>query len=441
MSRRTDLAVVAQAAGRQVDPRVPERVSQMLLPLVAGLLQTKQDMMSFIWNVGHGAVDAVFKAEADAILGPSNKRKDGRELYRWGTVKAEFPLGGRRVTMPCPRVRRRGDSAIGRGGREVRLPSVEQFRATDPLPERVLGQILLGVSTRNYETSLEPLPKQFDGHGVKKSSASRHLVSITRKKLKEEFTRPLDEVELAAMMIDGVVIAGQSAVLALGITIDGSKLPLGLALGSTENAALSTSLLQGLLDRGLRIDQRVLVVIDGAKGLRRAVQDVLGDLVIIQRCQNHKRRNILQLIPERCHPYVNRMLSDAWSSSSIKTAREILRRLAGWLERDGHDTAAASLKEGLEETLTVVALGLSGSLRAFFATTNAIENLMGSVRDVTANVKRWRRGDMITRWLGLSLLTAAKRFRRVKGFRQMPALVQALRPKDAAVVDPKAAIA
>jgi putative transposase len=243
------------------------------------------------------------------------------------------------------------------------------------------------------------------------------------------------------MMIDGVVIAGQSAVLALGITVDGSKLPLGLAVGSTENTALCTSLLQGLLDRGLRIDQRILVVIDGAKGLRRAAQNVLGDLVMIQRCQNHKRRNILKLVPERCHPYVNRMLSDAWSSSSSKTAREILKRLAGWLERDGHDSAAASLKEGLEETLTVVALGLSGSLRAFFATTNAIENVMGSVRDVTANVKRWRRGDMIKRWLGLSFLTAAKRFRRVKGFRQMPALVHALRSKEAAVVDAKTAIA
>ena len=441
MSRRTDLAVVPQAATRRVDPKVPERVSQTLLPLVAGLLQTKQDMMSFIWSVGHGAVDAVFRAEADSILGPSNKRKDGRELYRWGTVKAEFPLGGRRVTMPCPRVRRRGEAAIGRGGREVRLPSVEQFRAADPLPERVLGQILLGVSTRNYETSLEPLPELFDGHGAKKSSASRHLVAITRKKLEEEFSRSLSDVELAAMMIDGVVIAGQSAVLALGITIDGSKLPLGLAVGSTENAVLCTSLLQGLLDRGLRIDHRILAVIDGAKGLRRAAQDVLGDLVMIQRCQNHKRRNILQLVPERCHPYVNRMLSDAWSSSSSKTAREILKRLAGWLERDGHDTTAASLKEGLEETLTVIALGLSGSLRAFFATTNAIENVMGSVRDVTANVKRWRRGDMISRWLSLSFLTAAKRFRRVKGFRQMPALVQALRSTEASVVDPKTAIA
>ena len=297
MSRRTDLAVVPQAATRRVDPKVPERVSQTLLPLVAGLLQTKQDMMSFIWSVGHGAVDAVFKAEADSILGPANKRKDGRELYRWGTVKAEFPLGGRRVTMPCPRVRRRGEAVIGRGGREVRLPSVEQFRAADPLPERVLGQILLGVSTRNYETSLEPLPELFDGHGAKKSSASRHLVAITRKKLEEEFSRSLSDVELAAMMIDGVVIAGQSAVLALGITIDGSKLPLGLAVGSTENAVLCTSLLQGLLDRGLRIDHRILVVIDGAKRLRRAAQDVLGDLVMIQRCQNHKRRNILQLVP------------------------------------------------------------------------------------------------------------------------------------------------
>jgi transposase-like protein len=338
-------------------------------------------------------------------------------------------------------VRRKGQAKIGRGGSEFHLPSVKCFQAADPLPERVLQQILLGVPTRSYEASLEPLPEQFDGHGTTKSAASRHLVAITRKKLEEEFTRPLNTVELAALMIDGVVIAGRSAVLALGITIDGAKLPLGLEVGSTENAALSTSLLQGILDRGLRIDHRILVVIDGAKGLRRAVQDVLGDMVVIQRCQNHKRRNILQLVPERCHPYVNRMLSDAWSSSSTRTAREILKRLAGWLERDGHDSAAASLKEGLEETLTVVALGLSGSLRAFFATTNAIENVMGSVRGVTSNVKRWRKGDMIKRWLGLSFLTAAKRFRRIKGFKQMPGLVHSLRSKEATAIDAKTAIA
>jgi putative transposase len=441
MSRRADAAAVAQVAALHLDPRVPQRVSQALLPLITGVLQTKQDMMSFIWSVGHAAVDALLTAEVEAIVGAPGKHRDGREVYRWGTAPTEFPLGGRRVTMACPRVRRRGEEAIGRGGREVRLPSVERFRAADPLPERVLSQILLGVSTRNYEGSLEPLPEELGGHGATKSSASRQLVAITRKKLEEEFTRSLGQVELTAIMIDGVVIARRSAVLALGITTDGSKVPLGVDVGSTENAALCTSLLQSLLDRGLHVDHRLLVVIDGSKGLRRAVEDVFGDLVVIQRCQNHKRRNILQLVPERCHPYVNRMLTDAWASSPAKTAREILRRLAAWLERDGHDSAAASLKEGLEETLTVVALGLAGPLRAFFATTNAIENVMSSVRDVTANVKRWRKGDMVKRWTGLSFLTAAKRFRRVKGFRQMPALVQALQSKEAAVIDAKTAVA
>jgi transposase-like protein len=314
MSRRADAAAVAQVAALHLDPRVPQRVSQALLPLITGVLQTKQDMMSFIWSVGHAAVDALLTAEVEAIVGAPGKHRDGREVYRWGTAPTEFPLGGRRVTMACPRVRRRGEDAIGRGGREVRLPSVERFRAADPLPERVLSQILLGVSTRNYEGSLEPLPEELGGHGATKSSASRQLVAITRKKLEEEFTRSLGQVELTAIMIDGVVIARRSAVLALGITTDGSKVPLGVDVGSTENAALCTSLLQSLLDRGLHVDHRLLVVIDGSKGLRRAVEDVFGDLVVIQRCQNHKRRNILQLVPERCHPYVNRMLTDAWTS-------------------------------------------------------------------------------------------------------------------------------
>jgi len=226
------------------------------------------------------------------------------------------------VTVPCPRIRERGEEAIGKGGREVRPPSVVHFQPMDAMPERVLNQILLGVTTRGYEPSLDPVSRELRPSGTSRSSASRPFVSIARSKVQEAFTRRLEDVSLAAMMIDGIAISRRGAVLALGITTDGTEVPLGLEIGSTENAVLCTSLLQGLLERGLRVDERVLVVIDGGRGLRRAVEGVFGDTALVQRCLNHKRRNIRQLLSDRCHAYVNRALSDAWGSSSPKTARE-----------------------------------------------------------------------------------------------------------------------
>jgi transposase-like protein len=413
-------------------------MSESLMPLITGIVEAKRDLLSFMYGVGQHALKILLESEVEEMTGPKKKRIDERELYRWGQTGTEFPLGGRRVTISCPRVRRRGDASIGKGGREIQLPSVAHFQSEDAIPEKVLNQILLGVSTRGYDASLDAAPADLRKRGTSRAAASRQLIAITRKKTQEEFTRRLDDVRLAAIMIDGIAISQHTAILALGITMDGNKLPLSLEVGSTENAALCTVMLQGLLDRGLRFDRRVLIVIDGGKGLRRAIEDVFGDTAVIQRCQNHKRRNILRLLPERCHAYVNRSLSDAWASGSLKTAREIIKRLVTWLERDGHDTAAASLREGLEETLTIVKLGVTGSLRAFFCTTNAIENVMGSVRDVTANVKRWRKGDMIKRWIGLSFITAAKRFRRIKGYKTMSMLVAALEDKEqAASVDSK----
>jgi transposase-like protein len=421
-----------------MEPALGRRLSECLLPLIMGMLESKQDLLSFMNRVGQEALGLVVASEVEAMAGPRKKRLTDRRMYRWGKSETEFSLGGRRVTMPCPRIRERGKEAIGKGGREVRPPSVVHFQSVDPMPERVLNQILLGVTTRGYGPSLDPVSPDLRPHGTSRSSASRHFVSIARSKVQEAFSRRLEDVSLAAMMVDGIAVSRRGAILALGITTDGTKVPLGLEIGSTENAVLCTSLLQGLLDRGLKVDERILFVIDGGKGLRRAIEDVFGDAALVQRCLNHKRRNILQLLPERCHAYVNRALSDAWGSNLPKTAREIMKRLAAWLERDGHDTAAASLKEGLEETLTVVKLGLTGSLRAFFSTTNAIENVMGSVRDVTANVKRWRKGDMLRRWVGLAFVKAGKSFRRIKGFRGMPQLVSALRgASDAAAVDLK----
>ena len=230
-------------------------------------------------------------------------------------------------------------------------------------------------------------------------------------------------------MMDGLEVAGETVVVIIGITIDGRKVPLGIWLGSTENATVCTALLQNLLERGLRIDESILCVIDGGKGIRKALIDVFGDLAVIKRCQVHKLRNLRSYLPKSRHAYVLQTMKQAYKSKSAKKARKRLQALVSWLERNGYDEAARSLSEGMEETLTVLKLALPELLRKFLATTNAIENLNGTIRRVSRNVKRWKSPSMIRRWTALGVVTAEKKFRRIKGYRHMGALVHALRSK------------
>jgi transposase-like protein len=232
-------------------------------------------------------------------------------------------------------------------------------------------------------------------------------VRRTRQPLQEQLARRLDGLEVVALFVDGLVVAQQTVIVALGITRDGGKVPLGLRPGSTENAVVCTELVQDLLARGLTLDGRVLCVIDGGKGLRKALGDVLGDTAVIQRCQLHKGRNLDALVPKARQAYVRALLRRAYRAASAPAARRHLTVLATWLETNGQADAAASVREGLEETLTVLKLGLPPALRRFFATTNCIENLIGTLQHVTRNIKRWRDGDMRRRWIGLGLLRAA----------------------------------
>jgi transposase-like protein len=252
------------------------------------------------------------------------------------------------------------------------------------------------------------------------------LVRRTRARLREHLTRRLDGLAVVALFVDGVTVAQQTVIVALAITRDGHKEPLGLRLGSTENAVVCTELLQDLLARGLTIDGRLLCVIDGGKGLRKALGDVLGDVAVIQRCQLHKARNLDAVVPTAQQSYVRAALRRAYRAASAAAARRQLVALTAWLERNGQADAAASLREGLEDTLTVLKLGLPSRLRRFFATTNCIENLLGTVRHVTRNIKRWRDGDMRRRWVGLGVLRAAESFRRIKNHHELDALVAAL---------------
>lgn len=394
-------------------------VAQLLLPMISGIARSKQALLEWVQQVGLAALSEVFEYDAEQLAGARGKHRSPRSHYRWGTTFSELPFGGRWVRLRRPRVR-------ATGGGEARLPSIEHFRAADQVPVRVLNQILLGVSTRGYEKSLDPAPLAIAARGTSKSAASRHLVVRMTAKLRSFLSRRLDDLDLLVLMLDGLQIAHHTVVVALGILSDGRKVVLGLWQGSTENAALCTSLLQDLLERGLRINGKVLCVIDGGRGLRRALSDVLGDLAVVQRCVLHKRRNVLAHLPQGRHAHVARALSEAWNCDSAELARRRLKTLIQWLERNGEDSAAASLREGLEETLTVLKFELPASLRGFLLTTNAVENLIGSVRRVTRNVTRWRSGDMIARWSAVGLYNAEQNFRRVRGYRHLPILARAL---------------
>jgi transposase-like protein len=401
-----------------------QQVGQRLLPLVSGIAATKQGLLEWVHDFGLKALDELMRDDAARIVGEKGKHRLDRTHHYWGRTKSELTFGGRRISVEKPRVR-------SKDGREAALPALEEFRDRDPLSERVMNQLLLGVSTRGYDASLEPRPSGVKARGSSKSSASRSIVAKTRQRLSASLERRLDDLDLIGLLIDGIEVAGQTVVVALGITSDGTKVPLGLAQGSTENAALCTSLLQGFLSRGLRVEDRILCIIDGGKGLRKALDDVFGDRAVIQRCQVHKLRNLREHLAEERHGYVLATMRDAYGAATADTARKKLRALVSWLETNGHEDAAASLREGLEETLTVVKLELPLTLRRSLATTNSIENLVSSIRRVTRNVKRWRGGDMIRRWAGLGLFNAAKRFRRIKGYREMPKLVTALRTVEA----------
>lgn len=406
-------------------PDVDAIVGQALLPMLHGITKTKNLIDQVVCGYGIERLLRDFAGATEELVGPKEKHQEDREFNYWGTLETEFPLGGRRVMLPRPRVRRAD------GGGEAKVPLIEHYRQKDPLPQRVMDQVILGVATRGYAKSIEAPPKGARSRGASKSAVSRHVVAHTRKALEELTSRSLGELDLVALMLDGIHVARQAVIVALGLDSAGHKHALGLWTGSTENAKVCTDLLQDLLDRGLKVNGRLLCVIDGGKGLRRALQDVLGDAVLVQRCQVHKMRNVKSYVPEKRHAYVTRTMREAYKESTPHRARQKLQALIAWLQRNGESGAAASLKEGLEETLTVLKLGVPGLLHRFLVTTNAIENLIGTIRRLTRNVKRWKVADAIPRWTALATIQAEKAFHRIKGHEDLPKLVAALRSTEA----------
>jgi transposase-like protein len=330
---------------------------------------------------------------------------------RGGHTLAGVRLGGRRPAVPGPRAR-------SVAGAELALPSFGWAGKRDALNAATLAAIAAGVSSRRYASTLDCLPAGERQSAVHRSSVSRRFVALCAAQLGEHFARRLDKLDLPVVLVDGIHFRDRIVLVALGIDAEGAKHVLGLREGSTENATVAKALLSDLVERGLDPERARLWVIDGAKALRRAVRDLFGEAALVQRCQVHKLRNVIEHLPEPMHASVRRAMNDAWQSRAAALALRQLER--------AHPGAAGSLREGLEETLTVQRLGLHGVLYLTLRSTNSIENLNGTVAHHTRNVKRWRDGQMLLRWVGAALLQAAGHFRRVRGMRDMPKLCTAL---------------
>ena len=388
---------------RKVEPREVEP-----RPLALALSEVvRKDLREFVIDAGLSALAVVLEQERTEVCGPRYTHHTDRQAHRTGHAPGELVLGGRRVGARRPRARTVD-------GREVELPSWAAFSAEDPLTERALEQMLVGVSTRRYERSLEPIAGEAKTRGTSKSAVSRRFVAATEAQMGEWLGRDLSDIDLAVLMLDGVHVEEHVLLVALGIDVDGKKHVLGIREGATENAAACKALLADLEERGLRKARTVLVVIDGSKALARAVRDVFGTKALIQRCQAHKVRNVLDQLPEELRPSVRQGMREAYGCGDAARAKKLLENLGRRLG-DDHPGAAASLEEGLDETLTVIRLQLPKKLTRQLATTNAIENLIGSVRRLGNRVKRWRDGRMILRWTVAAVADAAGRFRRVTG--------------------------
>ena len=362
------------------------------LPLVDILIDTQAELQELVVASGLKVLDAMLEEDRAAVCGPRYAHQPARQAYRTGHTPSQVVLGGRTVAIRRPRARRAGE--------EVPLPTARAFANADPLNRRVVDQML---------TVWRPARMR----GVWNRSAP---------------TSP--RVDLVGLLIDGVHVGGHCIVVARGIDKMGAKHPLGLWEGATENATVCQGLLTNLGSRGRRTDRSLLVIVDGAKALDTAVTQTFWRAALVQRCQVHKGRNILEHLPEAQRPWVKAVLTRAYTNSHVKTAKRLLQDLARRLDTD-YPSAATSVREGLDETLTVLGVGLSERLQRSLATTNAIESLLSRTRHVPRHVKRWRGGTMVLRWVAAGVLETAKGFRRVQGCQDMPALVAALRARDA----------
>jgi putative transposase len=396
---------------------LPEQVT-IALGQLAGA--AREGLLALAVGTGLGVLGQLLAADVDRLVGPKGRHNPDRTAVRHGSEPGRVTLGGRQVKVDRPRVR----TADGTG--EVPVPTWEAFTSTQLLDQLAVERMLARLSTRRYPAGLEPVGTVVDqtASGTSKSAVSRRFVAATEHALADLLAADLSGLDLVALMVDGVHVAAHCCVVALGITADGTKVPLGLVEGATENATVVTDLLTGLRERGLDTARPILVVIDGAKALRRAVNDVF-DHPVVQRCQLHKLRNVADRLPDHVAVTVTKRMRRAYHHADPLVAQAELEALARELDRS-HPGAAGSLREGLAETLTIGRLGVPPTLARTLRSTNSIESMISICRDHASNVKRWRDGQMALRWVAAGMGEAAKQFRRVNGHLHLPALRDAL---------------
>jgi transposase-like protein len=388
------------------------------LPLLEAFGSIESSFFELCIDSGQQVLQAMMEQDREDLCGPRWKRDPERRAGRAGTTRSEVTLGGRRISIPRPRVR-------SQQGEEMVLPSFAFAASRDPLDRHTLNAVACGISSRKNARSLDPLPDTMQERSSSKSSVSRRYIAMTTKQMSSWLTTPLGDRHFPIVMIDGIHLGDHLVLIALGIDFEGKKQVLGLREGDTENGQVARALLRDLMDRGLDQERARLFVIDGAKALKSAIRKMFGPLAEIQRCQFHKRENILGHLPDRLQESVKAVLKEAWSLSDAKVAKRRLERLASSLEAD-HPGAAGSVREGLDETLTLQRLGIGGTLYRKLRSTNAIENLNSGIAAYSKNVKRWQGGKMVVRWVSAAILEAEQNFRRVQGWRDIEKLIRAL---------------
>jgi transposase-like protein len=408
---------VAEAANRKLR-RLKETVDiNLTLPIMQVLLETRWQVEELAAAAGLKVIECAIAEEVRQHTGEKHVR-DGGDAYRWGSQRGYAMFAGRKVPIDKPRIRSR------KTGREVELNSYRQFQQDVRLEQAVMDQMTLGLSTRNYEPSIQAL---CEGYGIKKSSVSRRFITASKKALDELMNRDLTKLDLCALFIDGIERGGQCLIVAVGVASDGMKHCLGLWQGATENGTVARSLLQDLIQRGLKQDKRYLFIIDGAKALSSAVRRTFP-AVEIQRCQLHKLRNVKDHLPETHQTDVDRRVRAAYQMKGYNQAKAELEKVVRYL-KGINPSAAHSLEEGLEETLTLHRLGIPTSMRPSLNTTNIIESSLSRVDHMLGRVKRWHGGDHVQRWAATALLHAEKGFRKVRGYREIHTLMHILSRK------------
>jgi transposase-like protein len=388
---------------------------QMVLPMAEMVGWLREGVGELVRQAGLQLMSLLMDEEVRELAGERSRPQPERTANRWGKERGYCVVMGQKVPIERPRVRTTED-------KEVRLGSYEMFHRGEPLSETVWEKLMLGLSTRRYGQAVREFT---EAYGLEKSAVSEHFIEASRVKLKDLMERRLNKLQLCALLIDATPFEGQQMIVALGIGQDGRKTILGIRQGATENATVVGELLGDLMNRGLDFSTPRLYVLDGGKALHAAVKKYAGESAPIQRCQVHKRRNVLDHLTDEQKPAVARKLNAAYALEEYAAAREALNGLHHELMHL-NPSAARSLGEGLEETLTVHRLHVPQQLRLTLASTNVIESAFSIVERVCLNVKRWHSGDQRERWVGSGLLVAEKQFRRIKGHKQLPLLLREL---------------